>query len=81
MPWWKVPGRAQGGNLGATAQNLKRMAEALKTWSAGNFSHVTRKIEELRRELQQLENTDPVHRCAEKRRFNFPGLGLHSLDP
>jgi hypothetical protein len=52
-------------------QNLKKMAQDLKVWSSANFGNVTRKIEELRRELQQLEHADPVYRRVEIKNIQY----------
>jgi hypothetical protein len=52
--------RNPGSDLGSVADNLKSMTAALKCWSIERFGHVTRKINELRKELELLESDDAI---------------------
>ncbi|KAJ1260024.1 hypothetical protein BS78_10G200500 [Paspalum vaginatum] len=54
--------RNPGSDLGVLAENLKQLSLALNSWSRENFGlgHVTKVIERLRKELDDLEWEDPV---------------------
>lgn len=51
-----------GSDLGTLAESLKKMTSELKAWSRENFRHVTKSIDQLRQELEQLEKDDPHNR-------------------
>lgn len=43
------------GNSGEVANSLKSVMSGLRTWSAENFGHITKRIEKLRGELGELK--------------------------
>lgn len=53
-----------GSDLGALAQSLQVVTQDLRVWSKDNFGNVTRRIVELRRELEQLEWNNPIQNRA-----------------
>jgi hypothetical protein len=57
--------RRAGDDLGSVAASLQRLTEELKIWSKNNFGQVTKKIEELREEMEQLEREDPIQKRAQ----------------
>ncbi|CAN6204103.1 unnamed protein product [Urochloa humidicola] len=56
--------RNPGSDLGAVVEALKIVTADLKTWSRENFGHVTKKLEEVRKELNELEAMDAISNRA-----------------
>jgi hypothetical protein len=54
-------GKNRGSDLGALSKSLETVTNDLKKWSSQHFGNVTRRIEELKRELERLEWEDPIH--------------------
>ncbi|CAN6299204.1 unnamed protein product [Urochloa humidicola] len=52
--------RNPGSDLGCLAEALRTVTRDLQVWSREQFGHVTKRIEELRKELEALEHDDPV---------------------
>ena len=50
----KAWARKKANNLGEVAANLKDVMKELRSWSRENFGHVSREIESLRTELEEL---------------------------
>lgn len=49
-----------GSDLGVLADGLKAVTRELKIWSRNAFGNVTRQMEDLRREPENLERSDPI---------------------
>jgi len=49
-----------GSDLGTLAVALQEVTKELKVWSREKFGHVTKQLEQLRGELESLEQADPI---------------------